>query len=178
MARVLVLCLGVWLAALAAGAPRPAEGGEYTLGTGDRLQITVFGHEDLSSELAISETGTVSLPLAGGLNLAGLTVRQAEQAVVDALKPDYLLNPKVSVEVLNYRPFYILGEVQAPGAYPYVTGMTVTEAVALGGGFTYRAKKEKMVIIRATDPARTEQPISVTDVVLPGDVVKVLERFF
>ena len=178
MARVLVLCLGVWIAALAAGVPRPAEGGEYTLGTGDRLQITVFGHEDLSGELTIGETGTVSLPLAGSLNLAGLTVHQAKQAVVDALKPDYLLNPKVSVDVLNYRPFYILGEVQTPGAYPYVTGMTVTEAVAIGGGFTYRAKKEKMVIIRATDPARTEQPVSVTDVVLPGDVVKVLERFF
>ncbi len=175
MGRILVLCLGGWLAA---GAPHPVEGGEYALGTGDRVQITVFGHEDLSGELTISETGTVSLPLAGSLNLNGLTVHQAEQAVVDALKPDYLLNPKVSVEVLNYRPFYILGEVQEPGAYPYVTGMTVTEAVALGGGFTYRARKERMVIIRATDPARTEQSVSDSDAVLPGDVVKVLERFF
>ncbi len=175
MGRLLVLCLAGWLAA---GAPPPAKGGEYALGTGDRVQITVFGHEDLSSEVTISETGTVSLPLAGSLNLTGLTVHQAEQAVVDALKPDYLLNPKVSIEVLNYRPFYILGEVQEPGAYPYVTGMTVTEAVALGGGFTYRARKERMVIIRATDPARTEQSVSDSDAVLPGDVVKVLERFF
>ena len=175
MGRLLVLCLAGWLAA---GAPPPAKGGEYALGTGDRVQITVFGHEDLSSEVTISETGTVSLPLAGSLSLTGLTVHQAEQAVVDVLKPDYLLNPKVSVEVLNYRPFYILGEVQEPGAYPYVTGMTVTEAVALGGGFTYRARKERMVIIRATDPARTEQSISDSDAVLPGDVVKVLERFF
>ena len=68
--------------------------------------------------------------------------------------------------------------MNAPGSYPYVNGMSVTEAVALGGGFTHRAKKEKMVIIRASDPARAEQPIPVTGAVLPGDVVKVLERFF
>lgn len=178
MTRLLVFCLGVWLAALSGGAPRSAAGGEYSLGAGDRLRITVFGHEDLSAELAVSETGTVSLPLAGNLKIEGLTVQQAEQAVVGALKPDYLLNPKVGIEVLNYRPFYILGEVKEPGAYPYVTGMTVTEAVAIGGGFTYRAKKKKMVVIRATDTTRTERPIAATDVVLPGDVVKVLERFF
>lgn len=176
--RILVLCAGIWLAALPGDTPRSAEGGEYSLGTGDRLQITVFGHEDLSGEFAISETGTVSLPLAGNLKLDGLTVHQAEQAVVGAFKPDYLLNPKIGIEVLNYRPFYILGEVNEPGAYPYVTGMTVTEAVAIGGGFTYRAKKEEMVVIRATDTTRTERPIAATDVVHPGDVVKVLERFF
>ena len=142
------------------------------------MRITVFGHEDLSGEFTVSETGTVSLPLAGSLSVGGLTIRQAEQAVVDALKPDYLLNPRVGIEVLNYRPFYIIGEVNAPGSYPYVNGMTVTEAVALGGGFTHRAKKRKMTIIRASDPTRTEHPISVTGTVLPGDVVKVLERFF
>ena len=170
LAALLGLCLVV--------APCPAEQAEYTFGTGDRIRITVFGHEDLSGEFALSETGTVSLPLAGSLGLGGLTIRQAEQEVVDALKPDYLLNPRVGIEVLNYRPFYILGEVQDPGSYPYVNGMTVTEAVALGGGFTYRAKKEKVIIIRASDPARTERPASSTDVVLPGDVVKVMERFF
>ena len=72
------------------------------------------------------------------------------------------MNPRVGIEVLNYRPFYIIGEVNAPGSYPYVNGMSVTEAVALGGGFTHRAKKERMVVIRASDPARTEQPIPVT----------------
>lgn len=163
---------------LVATAPVPAAEVEYTFGAGDQLRITVFGHEDLSGEFTVSETGTVSLPLAGGLGLGGLTVRQAEQAVVDALKPDYLLNPRVGIEVLNYRPFYIIGEVNEPGAYPYVNGMTVTEAVALGGGFTYRARKTRMTIIRASDPARTERPASVTEAVLPGDVVKVLERFF
>ena len=166
--------LGVCLAV----APCSAEQIEYTFGAGDRIRITVFGHEDLSGEFTLSETGSVSLPLAGSLDLDGLTIRQAEEEVVDALKPDYLLNPRVGIEVLNYRPFYILGEVKEPGSYPYVNGMTVTEAVALGGGFTYRAKKEQVIIIRASDPARTERPVPATGVVLPGDVVKVMERFF
>ena len=155
-----------------------AEQTEYRFGTGDEIKITVFGHEDISGEFTISETGTISLPLAGGLELGGLTIRQAEQKVVNALKPDYLLNPKVGIEVLNYRPFYILGEVKEPGSYPYVNGITVMEAVALGGGFTYRARKERFVIIRGSDPAKAERPASINGIVLPGDVVKVLERLF
>jgi len=151
---------------------------EYQLGAGDRLKVTVFSHEDLSGEFTISETGTASLPLVGVLRLGGLTIRESERAILDALKPDYLLNPRVGVEVLNYRPFYILGEVNNPGSYPYVNGMTVNEAVAIGGGFTYRAKKTEMVVIRASDAEKSEQPVSVTSTVLPGDVVKVLERFF
>ena len=178
MARPFTACLLIVLVTLVAEAPVAKGPAEYTFGTGDQLRITVFGHEDLSGEFTISETGSVSLPLAGSLDLGGLTIREAERSIVDALKPDYLVNPRISIEVLNYRPFYILGEVNDPGAYPYVNGMTVTEAVALGGGFTYRAKKRKMVIIRASDPNRTERPVSVTDPVLPGDVVKVLERFF
>ena len=159
-------------------APSAAQQTEYRFGTGDEIRITVFGHEDISGEFTISETGTISLPLAGGLKLGGLTIRQAEQRVIEALKPDYLLNPKVGIEVLNYRPFYILGEVKDPGSYPYVNGMTVMEAVALGGGFTYRARKERFVIIRGSDPAKAERQASITEIVLPGDVVKVLERLF
>ena len=167
------------LVLLLAVAPGQAEERlDYTLGAGDALRVTVFGHDDLSGEFTVSDTGTVSLPLAGSLTLGDLTIRQAEQAVVDALKPDYLVNPRVGIEVLNYRPFYIIGEVNNPGSYPYVNGMTVTEAVALGGGFTHRARKEEMLIIRASDTARTEQPIAVTGAVLPGDVIEVLERFF
>ena len=170
--------LAALLGVFAGVASCSAEQVEYTFGTGDEIRITVFGHEDLSGEFTVSETGAVSLPLAGSLSLGGLTIRQAEQKVVNALKPDYLLNPRVGIEVLNYRPFYILGEVKKPGSYPYVNGMTVNEAVALGGGFTYRAKKEKVVIIRASNSTKAERSVSITDVVLPGDVVKVQERFF
>lgn len=150
----------------------------YALGAGDRIRITVFGHEDLSGEFTIGESGAVSVPLAGALQLDGIALVDAERLVMEALKPDYLLNPRVSIEVLDYRPFYIIGEVNNPGAYPYVYGMTVTEAVALGGGFTYRARKNRVAVIRASDPARAEISIEVTDAVLPGDVVRVLERVF
>ena len=175
LALALLAVLFAQMAGGAANLPKPIE---YSLGAGDKIQITVFGHDDLSGEFTVSETGTISLPLFGSLILGGLSLRQAEQRILDALKPDYLLSPQVGIEVLNYRPFYIIGEVNDPGAYPYIAGMTVTEAVALGGGFTYRARKEQMIIIRGSDPAKKESPISATDVVLPGDVIKIRERLF
>lgn len=157
-------------------APAPLDG--YTLGPGDRIRITVFGHEDLSGEFVISETGAVSLPLAGTLSFGGATAAEAELSVVEALKPDYLLDPQVSILIVEYRPFYIIGEVNNPGSYPYVNGMTVNEAVALAGGFTYRARTNQVAVIRATDPSRTERTIPVTGMLRPGDIVKVSERFF
>ena len=156
----------------------PAHPADYTLGPGDRIRVTVFGHEDMSGEFTISETGTVSMPLAGTLAFGGLALADAERIVVEALKPDYLLNPQVGIEVLEYRPFYIIGEVNNPGSYPYVNGMTVNEAVALAGGFTYRARKNRVTVIRASDATRAERSIPSTGSVLPGDIVKVLERFF
>ena len=176
-----LLCLIVALSPRALGAAEAApsdESADYVLGQGDRIRITVFGHEDLTGEFLLSETDSVSLPLVGTLDFNGATLGEAQQIVVDALKPDYLLNPRVSVEVLEYRPFYIIGEVNDPGAYSYVSGMTVIEAVALGGGFTYRARQNRVLVIRATDETRTEQEISANDKVLPGDVVRVPERLF
>lgn len=175
--RVLLLLAAAALL-LPAQAAGPAEATEYRLGSGDKLRVTVFGQEDLSGEFLVNGAGEVSLPLVGNLRLGGLTVREAERRVVDALKPDYLVNPRVSIQVLNFRPFYIIGEVKEPGSYPYVGGMTVTEAVALAGGYTYRAKKKEVIIIRGNDPKRTEQPATDTTPVLPGDVIKVPERFF
>ena len=151
---------------------------DYVLGHGDRIRITVFGHEDLTGEFLLSETDTVSLPLAGVLDFNGATLEEARRIVVDALKPDYLVDPRVSVEVLEYRPFYIIGEVNDPGAYPYVNGMTVIEAVALGGGFTYRARRNRVLVIRAGDETRSELEIDANDRVVPGDVVRVAERLF
>lgn len=174
-----LLCLIAPLSPQALGeAEEEAPSADYVLGQGDRIRITVFGHEDLTGEFLLSETDTVSLPLVGVLDFNGATLGEAQQIVEDALKPDYLLNPRVSVEVLEYRPFYIIGEVNDPGAYSYVSGMTVIEAVALGGGFTYRARQNRVLVIRATDETRTEQEISANDKVLPGDVVRVPERLF
>lgn len=151
---------------------------DYVLGHGDRIRITVFGHENLTGEFLLSETDSISLPLVGVLDFNGATLKEAQSIVVDALRPDYLVDPKVSVEVLEYRPFYIIGEINNPGSYPWVNGMTVIEAVAIGGGFTYRARKKQMLVIRATDETRSEQEIKPNDKVLPGDLIRVAERFF
>jgi protein involved in polysaccharide export with SLBB domain len=94
------------------------------------------------------------------------------------LKPDYLKDPRVSVEVLNYRPFYIIGEVKKPGSYAYVSGMTVVNAIALAGGYTYRARENKFLVTRATDPKNIKHPADHDTQVLPGDVIEVPERFF
>lgn len=154
----------------------PVEG--YRLGAGDNLVITVFGHPDLTGEFQVDGSGNVSFPLVGGVSLGGKTIPEAQDVIADALQPDYLKNPRVSIQVLNYRPFYIIGEVAQPGSYAYVNGMTVLEAVAIAGGFTYRAKESEVTIIRANDPSRRKVPANPETAILPGDVIQVPERFF
>jgi len=172
----------VVLAAVLAGAfggPRAqAQELEYTLGSGDQLRVTVFGHEDLSGEFFVDGSGTVSLPLIGQIKAGGQTARQIERKIVDMLKPDYLKNPRVSVEVLNYRPFYIIGEVKNPGSYPFVSGMKVINAIALAGGYTYRARENELLVTRASGPDRKKRPATHDTVILPGDVIEVPERYF
>lgn len=157
-----------------AGAEEPLN---YTLDTGDKLRITVFGHPDLSGEFEVGSTGSVTLPLVGEVGAVGRSVTQLEKAIVAKLKPDYLRNPQVSAEVINYRPFFIIGEVKNPGTYPYIGGMRVVNAVALAGGFTYRAKKDQVLITRAKGDGTPEE-VGSDALVLPGDVIQIKERFF
>lgn len=162
-------------------APSPAATGGVepgTLATGDKVKITVFGEEDLSGEFEIDNTGSLALPLVGEIPAKGLTPRELEKKITDVLNKGYLVNPRVNVAVMNFRPFFILGEVNKPGSYPYVNDLTVINAVALGGGYTARAKTGKVVVIRATDPAHKEQYANEDEKVFPGDVVRVEERFF
>lgn len=151
---------------------------EYRLGSGDLLRITVFNQKDLSGDYTINGVGQISLPLIGDVNAKDLTAKQVEQGIADKLMPDYLLNPRVSVQVLNYRPFYILGEVKQPKSYPYVDGMTYLNAVAIAGGYTYRAKEDHVVVIRMNDPQKRELTLKMDEKVLPGDVIHIEERFF
>ncbi len=155
-----------------------AEEAEYRLGAGDRVKITVFGHDDLSGEFEIDSAGRLSLPLIKLVQAAGLTEEELEEAITRKLKPDYLVNPKVSVDILTYRPFYIIGEVKNPGSYPYTSGMTVVNAVALGGGYTYRAKKNGITVIRANDPERKKIKADHNTRIYPGDIIEVPERWF
>jgi len=150
----------------------------YKLGSGDQIKITVFKQEELSGEYTINGAGQIALPLIGDVNTKDLTVKQVEEAIADKLKPDYLLNPRVNVQVLNYRPFYILGEVKEPKSYPYVDGMTYLNAVAIAGGFTYRAKEDHVMVIRMNDPKKNEVRLNMDEKVMPGDVIHVEERFF
>jgi len=151
---------------------------EYMLGAGDEVRVTVFGQDDLSGTFQVDGSGTISLPLIGKVKAGGRTVRETEIAIVGRLKPDYLKNPRVSLEVMNYRPFYIIGEVKKPGSYPYVNGMTVVNAIALGGGYTYRARENNIYLTRAKDQERKKQPASHDTLVLPGDIIEVPERYF
>lgn len=180
MFKALLFYLGL-IAAMLAGAGAQAQDGapeRYTLGSGDKIYITVFGQDDLSGEFVVNGSGQVSLPLIGDIAVARLSLAEAEAAVIGKLKPEYLRNPRVSIQVLNYRPFYILGEVKQPGSYPYVSGMSVVQAVALAGGYTYRARENRLLIVRGTDEKRREQPADHDTSVLPGDIIRVPERFF
>ncbi len=159
-------------------APAIGQEAEYRLGPGDQLRVTVFGHVDLSGEFKVSSNGDIALPLIGKVVALEHTLREVESAIVGKLKPDYLKNPQVSVEVLNYRPFYIIGEVKNPGSYPYVGGMRIVNAVAIAGGFTYRARESKLLITRAKNPKGKSEPANQTTLVLPGDVIEVPERYF
>lgn len=151
---------------------------EYRLSAGDRVLITIFGHEDLSGEFEINGANVISMPLIPEIKAAGLTLNELGAAIVDALKPDYLKNPSVRVEVISFRPFYIIGEVARPGSYPYSNKMTVVNAVAHAGGFTYRAKKNKAVIRRSGDSGNVEIKATMDTVIEPGDVIEIRERFF
>jgi len=130
----------------------------------------------MSGKFSVAGDGRVALPFVGSIKAGGLTVRELQDAIINRLKPDYLKNPRVSVEVLNFRPFDIIGEVKRPGSYPYRSGMTVINAVAMAGGFTYRAKDKGFRIKRATTGV-TEMAQRNT-VVLPGDIIEILERWF
>ena len=152
--------------------------GEYRLGAADQLRITVFGEPELSGEYVLDGTGTVSLPLVGEVPALNLTVREFQRAVEARYADGYLREPRINAEVLNYRPFYILGEVRQPGEYPYSNGLTVLNAVATAGGFTYRANESVILIKGAEDTQEFRVQLNAATPILPGDTIRVVERFF
>lgn len=182
--RAGVACaLAVGLAgALGGCAPRgdaPGEVPPYTLRPGDRIAVTVHGHPELSGEMDLDADGLVRLPLAGTVGLAGLTVRTAETRIAAALEGIWVRGASVAVTLLGHAPVFVLGEVQRPGRFVYRPGMTVLEAVALAGGYTYRARTSWVTILR---PDRTGQPRELAGTpatpLLPGDGIRVPERIF
>jgi polysaccharide export outer membrane protein len=150
----------------------------YRLGPGDRISVNVFNHADLSGDYTLDGSGRFPMLLIGQVDAAGKTAAELEVAIVNALRPDYLVSPRVTVQVLTYRPFYIIGEVNNAGDYPYVDGMTYLNAIAIAGGYTFRAKQDIVYVIRAGDPEEEETRLPVSDRVRPGDIIRVDERMF
>lgn len=185
-----LLILGLTVPAAAQDAPAPADASAqiplgtplapgYVLGTGDKLRINVFGEPKLDGEYVVSSTGIISFPLIGNVPASGQTVETVQESIRSKLAAGYLKDPRVSMEVLNYRPFYILGEINKPGEYAFVNGITVQQAVAMAGGFSYRANTRRVFIKRALDTS--ERPIEIKGkavLLMPGDTIRVGERFF
>jgi polysaccharide export outer membrane protein len=181
-----MLCLGACLAvalASCAETPPPLIAANavtpigYMLDSGDKLRINVFNEEKLTGDYSISPAGTVAFPLIGSITARGLTADQLAAALAGQLKA-YVNEPRVAAEVLNYRPYYILGEVSRPGEYPFVNGMRIEQAIAAAGGFTYRANQKKVFVQRGEESERSVQLRDSPVRVLPGDTIRVGERYF
>jgi protein involved in polysaccharide export with SLBB domain len=151
---------------------------QYHLGAGDRLSIVVFGEENMTGEYDVDDTGVVSVPLAGRIPVTGMTPIELEGAINTRLAKGLIANPRVAVSVVKYRPFYIIGEVQRPGAYPYYSGATVLSAVALAGGYTYRAKMDTIEVVRPDGNDRSPKLANQEAYLLPGDILIVPLRWF
>ncbi len=172
LGRCLYLLAGVALIVGLVGMPSAQTiQNAYTLGAGDKLRIVVFGQEDLSGEFELDSSGWISLPLIGEIRATGLTLRQVEMAIREKLLEGYLKRPQVSAEVLNYRPYFIDGEVNEPGEYPFRQGITVREAAAVAGGFTYWANKNEAYVAGRNDPEKRKRKVSTSTLVQPGDYI-------
>ena len=152
----------------------------YRLAAGDRLSITVFGEDSLSREFAVTPQGDLAFPLLGDLSVIGLTVGDLQDQLRTGLGEGYLNDPRVTVEVLNYRPFFILGEVSNAGEYPFRDGLTVLQAVAQAGGFSYRADKQTIFLLRQgqTEEEKYDIENGRPVYVSPGDTIRIGERYF
>jgi polysaccharide export outer membrane protein len=154
------------------------EDGPYTLDSGDKLRIVVFGQDTLSNNYTVDAQGAVSLPLVGAVEARGLTTSQLGNAIAARLRSGYVRDPSVAVEIETYRPFFVLGEVTFPGQYPYVPNMTVENAIAIAGGFTPRASKDKVTVTRKVQGAPSRYVLPLRYPLRPGDTIEVSERWF
>lgn len=173
-----LLVMALTMAGLASVYASESGFSEYTLGSGDQIKIQVYGEEDLTVESRLSDAGTVSFPFLGELNVLGLTVGRLQSLIDRGLRGDYLIDPKVSVTILEYRQFFINGEVKKPGGFSFQPGLTVRKAVSLAGGFTERASKSNIFIISDSDKSNTSKNVLLGSPIRPGDIITVEQSFF
>jgi polysaccharide biosynthesis/export protein len=150
----------------------------YTLASGDRLRIIVFGQDNLSNIYQMDGSGKISMPLIGDVILAGRTTLQSQALIAERLRNGFIREPKVTVEVESYRPFFILGEVTNSGQFAYVNGMNIQKAVAIAGGFTPRAAQNYAEVTRKVNGKVVSGKLSITSTILPGDTITIKERWF
>jgi protein involved in polysaccharide export with SLBB domain len=173
---IVLIALLVQGAAFAQSAP---ELSSYKLGPGDQISIRVLGEDDLKREkVRLSDASTVSFPVLGEIKVKGMTVGALEDYITKGLKGRYLLDPKVTVAIEEYRNFFVNGEVDKPGGYPYSPGLTVRKAISIAGGFKERASREKVSIIRDDDSTQTAKKVDLNAPVLPGDILTIEASFF
>ena len=159
--------------------PSPSDSfSNYELAPGDRIKVDIFNHIDLSGEYTLNDEGRFSMPLIGTVEANGLNPLELEDLLVSMLRPDYLVNPRVFIQVMNSRLYYLIGEVAGRGAFPYKSGMTYLTAIANAGGYTYRAKQDFVFVVRGDDPDQNELKLSVEEKVQPGDIIRLAERMF
>lgn len=186
---IIYAALAFALAACSTSGPPPISTGEryasgqsfdesYKLGAGDKVHMSVFSEPQLGGDFLVSGDGKLSLPLIGDVDAIGKTTREVARMVEISLADGYLRNPRVSMEVIAYRPFFILGEVKSPGQYPYVNGLTVTNAIATAQGFTPRAHKKYVFIRRFGEQAEQKYLVTGDLRVQPGDTIRLTERYF
>lgn len=185
LAATLVGISALLLSACASGsaqggpvAAAPAGMTGYRLGAGDEIKVTVYGEPDLSGNFVVDGEGEIAMSLIGQAPIGNLTLTEASQSIEARLKDGYLRDPKVTAELVKGRPYYILGEVNKPGEYPFVSGLTVMNAIASAGDFTYRADKGRIMVKSKDSPNEREVELTPTTVVRPGDTIRIRERFF
>ena len=184
MTRIRIALMAALFALLPAGGasaqepPPAAQNSAFHLSPGDKLRISTYGEPSLSGEFAISSAGTISFPLIGTVQAAGKDAQAVQQAIATALADGFVNDPKVTVEVANFRPVYILGEVNKPGEYPFAMGLTVRGAVAKADGFTYRANEKRVSIKRAGEAEEQAHRLTADVPVQPGDTIRIGERYF
>jgi protein involved in polysaccharide export with SLBB domain len=180
----LALVATMWVGAFAAPstpAPRAASPDaitEYRLGAADKVRITVYGEPTLTGEYSVTSGGFISFPLIGEVNATNRTLAEVQKEISIKLADGFIKDPSVSAEVLTFRPYYVLGEVNRPGLYPYSSGLTVLKAVATAGGFTYRANQKRVFITRGDKPEEHEYKLAQETLVAPGDTIRITERHF
>ena len=173
--RLWMCLLGAWVA----GIPQAYAADEYLLNAGDTIRIYVYGEPELTfDEALIGQNGRIAFPFVGTLAVAGRTINQVQNELINGLQPDYLIDPRVSVDIVKYRQFYINGEVKNPGGIDFQPGLTLLKAISLAGGFTERANKKNITVVSDTDGFGEERKIKENYVVQPGDIFTVNDAFF